>query len=72
MFLNSTFVSNGYASYANGAFYLSDQGHRGWGTDTHDHYTPSIGMSAYNSNNIYGSASTVQPPALKLWLCIKY
>ncbi len=55
-----------------GAFVWSsfEANHYGSGSRDYDNYERIF--NAAGSNSIYGASATVQPPALMLWLCIKY
>lgn len=71
--INGTFVNDyGNADWMTGAFYIaglnidSNSGQAGGEKDA------AIGFKASLSNNIFGSSTTVQPPALALVPQIKF
>lgn len=54
-----------------GSYHLGSIGNENDGPD-YNMYWCNIQFNAHNSNSIYGSSATVQPPALTLLPCIKY
>ena len=56
-----------------GSFYVIRSTQNGWGTTSGiDSDNCLVGFDASRSSSIYGSSSTVQPPALTCLICIKY
>lgn len=63
---------NGVYSGASGAFYSTYQGRTAHGWDGNGTDQSTYTLDASRSSSIYGSSSTVQPPATKSYWIIKY
>lgn len=62
-----------FRSYISGAFVGGNSTNRydGW-NDNEDEYAVSTSFDASRSSAIYGASTTVQPPAMTVFYCIKY
>lgn len=78
-YLTSTHIHYVTVHHCDGAFSTTAEYITGYGDardflteQTNDFYSSPIWLDASRSNSIYGSSSTVQPPALTCLICIKY
>jgi len=60
------------SSYTNGCITVASSTQEGFSRTAATISATGLGIYASNSNSIYGSSSTVQPPALTCLICIKY
>ena len=67
-FCSGTSISTSGAMYQTSAVYGDLHG----ADDEYKQYIVGLGFNASRSSSIYGSSSTVQPPALTCLICIKY
>jgi len=65
-------TDNAPASYTNGCLTITSSTKGGFSRAATTTSATDLGIYASNSNSIYGSSSTVQPPALTCLICIKY
>lgn len=78
-YLTTTHTGYNTVHHCDGAFSTKTEYITGFGDardflteQTNDYYSSPIWLDASRSNSIYGSSSTVQPPALTCLICIKY
>ena len=64
-------ITNAVLVEPSGAFYSTSKGNSSAGTDTTINGVLGVSMDASRSTSLYGSATTVQPPAIALLPCIK-